>query len=219
MRYGCSPTSSTNRMPASTRGRYGVPTRWASSARLPPHSVPCGRQILARQRAADLVARGIEHAPAMLHRVGGDLFGAEIVRAHRPGESHHVRGRQRGELEGGEVAVPQPSRAARRDGGEVETLEQARPSVSAAQGDRELDARILGHAHHRGETVVVRTPKNAAIATMPSGRRPRDGRRPPSAPPRAPRRRARWRIPRARTARCPRCGRSSVPSDAPQRTR
>lgn len=90
----------------------------------------------------------------MVEREGRGLRGAE-VRDRRPGERHHARVRERGELESGEVAVAQPLLLRARDRREVEARQEARPSVAAAQRDREVDARILSHAHHGGEPLGV----------------------------------------------------------------
>src|SRR6266550_2763844 len=83
-------------------------------------------------------------------------FGAEIVRGHRTGEADHALMREGGQLERGEIAVAQPPFPRRGDGTEVDAVEEPRPSVAPAHGDRDVYLRIVGHAHDCGETLVVR---------------------------------------------------------------
>ena len=39
---------------------------------------------------------------------------------------------------------------------EIKTGQETRPAVAAAQSNREFDARVRGHAHDRGQALVVR---------------------------------------------------------------
>src|ERR1700676_5225198 len=97
-----------------------------------------------------------EQSPAMFGGERRRRFGTEIVRGHRTREADHALMREGGQLKGGEIAVAQPPFPSRGDGTEVDAVEEPRPPVAPAHGDRDVDLRIVGHAHDCGETLIVR---------------------------------------------------------------
>jgi hypothetical protein len=107
------------------------------------------------QRQFDVVARTGEQCPAMIARERGWLGRTEIVGCHRPGEAHDSRMPPRRKLEGGEVAVTEPSRLRGGQRVEIDPIQQARPAVAAAHGDRQIDARIRRHTHYGRQALVV----------------------------------------------------------------
>ena len=155
MRYGCSPMSSRKRMPWSTRGRCGVPTRCVSMARLPRPTTSPRLRNRVLEFAFDLVAITAEKAPAMVERERRRRGGAEVRGDHGAPERRHPRVRERGQLERREIAVPEPSLPFRGERGEVDAPEEARPAVAAARRDRERHPRIVRHPADGGEPLVV----------------------------------------------------------------
>ena len=156
MRYGCSPVSSRTRMPPSMRRKMRRPYEMSEHGEVaaPEHAfgVEIARTV---ESAFDRVAPRAQQPPAMLERERGWRLGTEVVRGHRPGKRDRAGVSERRQLEGCEVAVPQPPFSACGDRVEIQAVEQARPAISAAAGDCKIDARIVGHAHDRGDPVIV----------------------------------------------------------------
>ena len=131
------------------------PTRCATSARLPPHSMPSPSKS-GPSSAHDTSCRSASSSAKQCStRERRDLRRAEIVGGHRPGERLHSGMRQCRQLEGREVAVADPALACRGERAIVERVEEARPAVSAAHGHREIDIGCGRHAQHRGAALVV----------------------------------------------------------------
>ena len=124
-------------------------------ARLPPHSVPAQTTSGPSSAHFDFVTRLVEQAEAVIERERRRHRRAEIAGHDRSGERDHAGVRECRQLERGEVAVAQPLLARPRERREIDPRQQARPAVAAAQRDREVDARIVRHAHHRREPLVV----------------------------------------------------------------
>ena len=161
------------------RAGSGVPTRCATIARLPPHSVPsrCRRRgRRARIRPRTRVAA--EQPQAMVERERRRRRGAEIVRGHRPGERRHPGVRERGQLERREVASGRSSACrSRASAAIVEAVEEARPAVAAAHRDRDVD--VVASSAMRA--IAARRSSSVAGEALParsraSDRRRRDGR-------------------------------------------
>src|SRR5262249_25318514 len=109
----------------------------------------------ADERALDGVLAAAEQPPEMLQRELRRRLGTEIVRREGSGEGDYARRRKGGELKRREIAVPDPALVRGGNGGKIQTLADGRPTVTAAHGDGELDARILGHAHDGRQAFVV----------------------------------------------------------------
>ena len=155
-------------MPPSTRGKWRLPTRCATSARLPPHSVPATSRSGPSSGSSHFVAIAGQHAPEVLVGECRWRLGPEVVRGHRPGEGHHAGVGQRGELECREVRMPEPALAGAGERRKVDAVEQPRPAVAAARRDREVDAGIRGHPRDGGQPLVVRRGK--ALPARRAGR-------------------------------------------------
>ena len=142
--------------PCNRRKSETFPTRCATIARLPPHSVPLAEKSAGPSSGNSiLVARACEERPAMIVRERGRPECAEIVGRHRPGEADDPGVRPRRKLKCGEVAVTEPARLRRRNRIEIDPVQQPGPAVAAAHGDSQIDARIRCHAHDRGQPLVV----------------------------------------------------------------
>ena len=153
-------------MPPSTCGRCGVPARCATMARLPPHSVPSPAKSGPSSAHSTVVRVAAEQAPAMVERERRRRRGAEIVGGHRPGERRHSGVRQRGELEGREIAVAEPALpGVAASAAEIEAVEQARPAIAAAHGDGELRRRDRPPCARSPRGARRRAPKTAASAS------------------------------------------------------
>ena len=127
------------------------------------------REVRAVERAFDFAAVAAEELPAMVERERRWRFGAEIEGGHRPRERRHAGVRERRELERGEVAVAHPSLARGGERGEIEAVDEPRPAVAAAHGDRELDAGIVRHPHRRRRGARHPCRRSAASASCTSG--------------------------------------------------
>src|ERR1022692_435544 len=73
--------------------------------------------------AFDRVSLRSQQSPTMLQRKRGGCLGTEIVRRHRPGETHHALVRESGQLKRGEIAVAKPPFPGRGDDSEVYPVE------------------------------------------------------------------------------------------------
>ncbi len=117
------------------------------------------------ERTGDHVLRRPDQRPTMIESERGRSFRAEIVRGHRSGKRDHVRRREGRQLERREIAVTEPALVRRRDHAEVQPFEQARPTVAATNGNRQVDAWVACHPHHGRQPFVVRRGKS-----LPPGR-------------------------------------------------
>ena len=106
------------------------------------------------ERALHRVVVVAEQAPAMVEREGRRRRGAEIGR-HGTGERRHPGVRQRGELEGREIAVAEPAFTLFGNAAEIDAVEQARPAIAATRSDGDFDPGIVRHPADRREPLVV----------------------------------------------------------------
>src|SRR6478609_1694836 len=137
MRYGCSPTSSRNRIPPSTSGKYGVPTRCATIARLPPHSIPSHR-CAGPSSAHSIVHSSFSSTPKQFASVNGD--GACAPKSYDAiGPAY--------------VTIPALSRAPQRS--EVEPVDETRKAIAAAKHQCDVRVGIGRDAGDGREPLVV----------------------------------------------------------------
>ncbi len=163
-------------MPSSTSGKYGVPTRCATIARLPPHSVAFAPMRRTVERALDRPFVVLQHAETVRERERRRRHRAEIVRRHRPGVRHHPAARERRKLEGGEVRMTHPALPRARKRGEVEPVDETREAIAAAEHQRDVRVRDRPRRARSPRAARRRAPKSAASGCARSYRRERDDR-------------------------------------------